>query len=74
MTKFETITFDIQLKLALNLKFLKIRGVLFYKYITLKSKTLDSKNVIQWKNLFQNAKEKAFLMREIQKNAVRFAE
>ena len=66
MTKFETITFDIQLKLALNLKFLRIRGVLFYKYITLKSKTLDSKN-IQWKNLFQNAKEKAFLMREIQK-------
>ena len=67
MTKFETITFEIQLKLALNLKFLKIRGVLFYKYITLKSKTLDSKNIIQWKNLFQNAKEKAFLMREIQK-------
>ena len=31
------------------------------------SKNMDSKNIIKWKNNFQNAKEKPFLMREIQK-------
>ena len=50
----------------LEFQFLKNPGVLFYDYITF-LKNVELKNIIQWKNHFQNTKEKPFLMKEAQK-------